>query len=109
MAIVYKTLGQVVPVAINTDIDLYTVPAATSAVCSTLVVCSQGVGTTYSIAIRPAGAALDVKHWIIKDTALSANDSAFLTIGITLSTTDVITVSSSSTSVSFSLFGSEIS
>lgn len=108
MAIVYKTLGQVVPVAINTDIDLYTVPAATSAVCSTLVVCNRASGASYRVAIRPAGAVIEPKNYIIYDSSLSANNTSFLTIGLTLAESDVVTVSSSVTTVSFSLFGSEI-
>jgi hypothetical protein len=109
MAILYKVLGQVVPSTINTNTDLYTVPGGTSAVCSTLVICSQSGGASYSIAVRPGGESIDPKHWIVYNTALNPNDSAFLTLGLTLAPTDVVTVSSSSTSVSFSLFGSEIS
>jgi len=109
MAILYKVLGQVVPVTINTDVDLYTVPGGTSAVCSTLVVCNTGTGASYKIAVRPAGEAINQKNYIVYDTALGANDTVFLTLGITLAPTDVITVSGSSLSLSFSLFGSEIS
>lgn len=109
MAIAYKVLGQLNPSA-NTNTDLYTVPASTSTVCSTLVICNQAAtGATFRIAVRPAGAAISTTQYIAYDSNLNANDSITLTIGITLAETDVITVRASSTSVSFNLFGSEIS
>lgn len=108
MAITYKVLGQVSP-SINTDTTLYTVPSATSTVCSTLVVCNRSAsGIAFRIAVRPAGATLSAEHYISYDSNVNANDSITLTIGITLAATDVITVRASSASVSFNLFGSEI-
>ena len=108
MAIIYKVLGQSNPSA-NTNTTLYTVPAATSAVCSTLVICNQAASAaTFRVAIRPAGATLATEHYTSYDTNLNANDSITITIGMTLATTDVITVRANTTTVSFSLFGSEI-
>jgi hypothetical protein len=49
------------------------------------------------------------QHYIAYDTPIAANDTIALTLGITLATTDVITVYASSASMSFSAFGSEIS
>jgi hypothetical protein len=108
MAIIYKVLGQSNPSA-NTNTTLYTVPAATSAVCSTLVICNQAASAAiFRVAIRPAGATLSTEHYTSYDTNLNANDSITITIGMTLATTDVITVRANTTTVSFSLFGSEI-
>ena len=105
----YKVLGQSNPSA-TTATTLYTVPASTSAVASTLSVCNQGASSaTFRVAVRPAGATLAATHYLVFDSTLTANDSAFLTLGITLATTDVVTVQASSASLSFSLFGSEIS
>jgi hypothetical protein len=105
----YKVLGQSNPAA-TTATTLYTVPSATQAVCSTLSVCNQGASSaTFRVAVRPAGATLAATHYLVFDSSLTANDSAFLTLGITLATTDVVTVYASSASLSFSLFGSEIS
>jgi hypothetical protein len=108
MATTYKVLGQVEPSA-TTNTTLYTVPSATSAVCSTLTVCNTGVSTTFRIAIRPAGATLSDIHYIVFDNAINANDTVFLTLGITLATTDVVTVYAGTATVVFNLFGSEIS
>ena len=109
MATTYKVLGQVAPSA-TTNTTLETVPSATQAVVSTIAVCNRaGTAATYRIAVRPAGATLANEHYIAYDAPLAANDSTFITIGITLGATDVITVYASSANLSFSAFGSEIS
>ena len=108
MAITYKVLGQSNPSA-NTNSDLYTVPSATSAVCSTIVICNQAASAaTFRVAVRPSGAAIATSQYISYDTNVNANDSITMTIGITLATTDVVTVRANTTTVSFSLFGSEL-
>lgn len=107
MALTYKVLGQSAPSA-STNTDLYTVPAATSAVVSTLVVANRGASTTFRVAIRPAGATLANEHYVVYDSFVNQYDSVFLTLGITLATTDVVTVYAGAATVSFSLFGSEI-
>ena len=108
MATTYKVLGQIVPSA-TTLTTLYTVPSSTSTVCSTLVICNEGVTTeTFRLAIRPAGAAIDPKHYISFDASVSQNNSVFLTLGITLATTDVVSVYTSGAAIAFSLLGSEI-
>jgi len=108
MATTYKILGQV-NTAVDTLTTLYSVPVATSTIISTLAVCNQNnTASTFQIAIRPAGATIDPKHYINYNTTVPANDTVTLAIGITLAATDVITVSASSTTVSFLAFGSEI-
>jgi hypothetical protein len=108
MANTYKVLGQVVPSA-TTATTAYTVPSATEAVVSTIVVCNRAASAgTYRIAIRPNGASLATSHYVAYDIAIAANDSTALTLGITLGDTDVVTVYASSADMTFSLFGSEI-
>jgi glucose-6-phosphate dehydrogenase assembly protein OpcA len=108
MPTVYKVLGQSAPSA-TTDTNLYTVPAATSAVVSTLVVANRAATpATYRIAIRPAGATIANEHYLAYDVSVGASDSTTLTIGITLAATDVVTVYGSTANLSFSMFGSEI-
>ena len=107
MANVYKVLGQVKPAA-TTATTLYTVPAATSAVCSTLSICNLNSSTTYRIAIRPAGATLADIHYIVYDAAIEQYNTTLLTLGITLAATDVVTVYAGTANVVFNLFGSEI-
>lgn len=107
MANAYKVLGQSAPAA-TTATTLYTVPSSTSAVASTLAVCNQGASTTFRVAIRPAGATLAAQHYIVYDNYVNQYDSVFLTIGATLATTDVVTVYAGAATLSFSLFGTEI-
>lgn len=109
MATNYKVLGQAAPGA-TTDTDIYTVPAATEAIVSTIAVANRSASsTTYRIAIRPAGATIANEHYLAFDVPITGNDSTTLTIGITLSATDVITVYGSTADLSFNVFGSEIS
>jgi hypothetical protein len=108
MPTIYKVLGQSEPAA-TTNTNLYTVPAATSAVCSTLTAVNKAAtATSVRVAIRPAGASIADQHYIVYDAALNASDTLFLTLGITLAATDVVTVYAGNADVSFGLFGSEI-
>jgi glucose-6-phosphate dehydrogenase assembly protein OpcA len=109
MPTTYKVLGQLAPSA-TTATTLYTVPAATSAIISTLVVSNRAnTAATYRIAIRVAGAALANEDYLAYDVTVGANDSTTLTLGITLAATDVVTVYASTANLSFNAFGSEIS
>ena len=91
-----------------TTTTLYSVPGSTSAVVSTLSICNQGISGTIRVAVRPAGAVLSAKHYILYDASINANDSLFFTLGISLATTDVITVYASNAGMSFNLYGTEI-
>ncbi len=102
-----KVLGQVNPSA-TTATTLYTVPSAKSAVISTLVICNQAASAaTYRIAVRPAGAALAAVHYVAYDVTVGASDTTALTLGITLATTDVVTVYASTATLSFHAYGDE--
>jgi hypothetical protein len=109
MAISYKVLGQVKPTA-NTATTLYTVPtgAGNYAVISSLVISNITADpTAVRVAVRPAGATLEDKHYIIYGNGVSPSQSQVFTIGITLASTDVITVHDSAGKCAFNLFGSE--
>jgi hypothetical protein len=109
MPTTYKVLGQSNPSA-TTLTTLYTVPSSTSTVVSSIVVCNQaGTAATYRIAVRPAGASVAAQHYIVYGSTVAASDSTIITLGMTLATTDVVSVYSSSATTSFVLFGSEIS
>lgn len=108
MATNYKVLGQSAPSA-NTDTTLYTAPASTQAVVSTVNVCNRGTASvTFRIAVRPAGAAIANQHYVAFDITIDPGQSIPWTIGMTLAATDVITVRASTTDLSFIAFGSEI-
>ena len=104
----HKVLGQSNPAA-TTLTTLYTVPASTQGVVSTITICNTASSaTTYRIAVRPAGASIATSQYLAYDAALPANDTATLTLGVTLATTDVISVYAASANVAFSAFGVEI-
>jgi len=109
MATTYKILGQVAPAA-DTANTVYTVPAATQAVISTINICNPDSTTrSFRIAVVKSGEALAQKHYIAYNTAIPTVDSISITIGITLGANDSISVYSVSTAnLSFSVFGSEI-
>lgn len=109
MATAYKVLGQTTPSA-STNTTLYTVPAATEMVLSSLVVCNQDTSScTIRIAIRPDGESIAAKHYLVYDATVAAKQTIAFTLGITANASDVITVWSSNASSSFNAFGSEIS
>lgn len=103
----HKVLGQSSPAA-TTLVTLYTVPAATEAIVSTLVICNRGVSTTYRVAIRPAGASIANQHYIVYDGVVEQYNSSFLTLGLSLAATDVVSIYAGAATLSFSLFGVEI-
>jgi len=102
-----KVLGQVNPSA-TTATTLYTVPSAKSAVVSSLTICNQtATAATFRVAVRPAGATLAALHYVAYDVTVGASDTTALTLGITLATTDVITVYASTSTLSFHAYGDE--
>jgi len=104
----YRVLGQVAPAA-STETTLYTVPAGTQAVISTIVVANRAAtGATYRIAVRPGGAGLSNQHYVAFDVIVGGGDSTALTLGITLNATDIISVNGSTANLSYNVFGSQI-
>ena len=109
MATAYKVLGQSAPSA-TTDTTLYTVPSATEAVVSSIVVCNRAnTSATYRIAVRPDGAGIANQHYLAYDVTINANATDTYTLGVTCDASDVITVRASTANLTFNAFGSEIS
>jgi hypothetical protein len=109
MPTAYKVLGQQYPTA-ATATTLYTVPASTSTVVSTITVCNLGsAADTVRVAIRTGGAALSNEDYILYEEAIAANSMMSITAGLTLAATDVVTVYTTAGTCAFSAFGSEIS
>ncbi len=107
MAQTLKVLGQQNPTA-TTLSTLYTVPALTSTVGSSIVICNRSsVATSFRIAIRPLGASISDQHYVYYDVPIAGNDTFIATIGITLATTDVVSVYATAATLSFNLFGTE--
>jgi hypothetical protein len=111
MAETNKVLGQAYPAA-GVLTAVYTVPGATSAICSTIVACNQSdVATDVRVSVAIAGAADTPAQYIgylRNGLQLGGGDSAEFTFGLTLATTDVIRVYSGNGAVSFNVFGVEL-
>jgi hypothetical protein len=110
MPTTYKVLGQSAPSAANAT-TLYTVPAATQTIISTINVVNTHASTAdvIRIAVRPDGATLANEHYIVYGVSLSAGATFTYTGGITIDATDIITVYSTNGTSSFNAFGSELS
>lgn len=108
MATTFKVLGQSNPAG-NTATTLYTVPSSTSAVVSSINVCNlDAANAAFRIAVRPAGASLANTHYICFNAPVPGYDTVNLSLGLTLATTDVITVYATTSLITFSAFGSEV-
>jgi hypothetical protein len=110
MPLVYKVLGQSAP-STTSNADLYTVPASTSAIVSTLVIANTTTSdATARVFVRVAAAAAAASNAIVYDVSVPANGFITLTLGITLATTDVITVrTGTANALTFQAFGSQVS
>jgi hypothetical protein len=112
MPTVYKRLGAAQGNGtIGTAANIYTCPTATSAVISTITICNtSSTAATYTISVSTASATYQAAGHIVFQASIAGNDTVGLTFGLTLDATNKFLVASSSaTSVSFSVFGSEIS
>jgi hypothetical protein len=109
MADAFLVLGQVSPAA-TTVTALYTVPAATSASVSSLVVCNRATSPgTFRVSVAIAGAVDATSQYVYYDETIDAIDTFAATLGITLATTDVVRCYSSNGTMNFHLFGVQIS
>lgn len=108
MAETYKNLAQSNPSA-ATLTDVYTVPASTSAVLSSISVCNRSsTATSFRISHAVAGAADDNKQYFYYDVAIAGNESFTVEKGITLAATDKIRVYATLATLSFNFWGTEI-
>ena len=107
MATTLKILGQAAPSATN-ETDLYTVPAATTAVVSTVSVANRAAtAATFRLSISADGAATANKDYVAYDVSISGNETIAFTLGATIDATDKIRVYASTANLSFSAFGQE--
>jgi hypothetical protein len=110
MATTYKVLGQSSPTT-TAEATLYTVPASTSTVVSTLVISNlTSTQATATVNVGVAGATSANLNTLLKAVPIAGNSVATFTIGITLATTDLIKITSgTANALTFQAFGSEIS
>jgi hypothetical protein len=106
---IYKVLGQACP-ANTANVTLYTVPANTNTIISTLSVCNLSINNkTYNVAVVPSGQTIGLKNMVSANAAIGAYDTIALTIGMTLGANDsVIVAGQDANNVAFTIFGTEI-
>ena len=107
MATAYKVLGQQNPAA-TTLTTLYTSTSVETVVSTVTVANLAGSAATFRISVRPAGAVQTNAMYIAYDVTVGATDTTTLTLGLTLATTDVVTVYASTATLAFNAYGSEI-
>lgn len=108
MAQTHKVLGQAA-LAATTETTIYTTPAATSTIVSTVTVCNRSAtATTYRLYVAVAGAGADNKQYIAYDAPLNGNDGVCLSLGITLAATDLLKAYAGAATVTVQAFGVEI-
>lgn len=111
MAQVYKRLGALQSTGtLGTADQLYVSSATsgTSAVISTIAICNRGTtARTYRLCISTTSSFV-AAGYLVYEATVAANDTVFLTLGVTLDPTNrYLLCSASSSEVSFSAFGVE--
>lgn len=108
MADTIKILGQAA-LSATTLTDIYTVPGATSAAVSSVVVCNRGTSdTTFRLSVAIAGAADANAQYLYYDQPIYANDTFVATIGLSLATTDKLRAYAGNANLSVNVFGTEV-
>lgn len=100
-------LGQSNPIA-ETLTDIYTVPASTQSVISSLMVCNLSAGPArIRVSVRIAGESDGSKQYLYYNLFVEGNNTFAATLGITLNAGDVVSVYSTTGNTAFNLFGVE--
>ncbi len=104
MATTHGILGQAAPSGAQLT-TIYTAPVGKHATAK-VVVANRSAVDLFRIAVSPAGAAIEAKHYIVYDKAIAANDSLSSTT-FTVRATDVVRVYATNGNLSFTLTGIE--
>lgn len=107
MPVIYKQLGKATPAA-TTLTAVYTVPAATSAVLSSISVCNRSAtATTFRLSHALAGAADATDQYFAYDASLAGNSTATFTSGIAMAATDILRAYVGAATVTIIAWGEE--
>ena len=105
----YKILGQQNPSA-STLTTVYTVPASTQAVVSTITCANFGAAASnVSLSVHIGNAAWAANMQVANNISVGTQNSLALTLGITLGAGDTIRANCSTANIAVNIFGSEIS
>ena len=110
MATAYKYAQVQGTSSTGTYATLYTTPASTEAVISSVVITNQSSSAvTIRIGLDATAGTPGDSEWLVYDAAVAGNDTVALTLGITMDASKYLRVSSSANTCNFSAFLSEIS
>jgi hypothetical protein len=110
MATTYKTQQLQGTTGLTTYGTLYNTASATTAVISTIAICNTAsAAAAYRIGIMSSAGTPAAANWLVYDANVQANDTVFLTVGLSLGNSQFIRVSSTANTVTFSAYVSEIS
>lgn len=108
MANTYKVLGQSNPSA-ATSTTVYTCPASTQTVVSAITVCNRSATpTSFRVSVDVNGAGDSNEDYIAYDVPIGGNEAIALGKGVTLDASDLIRVYATLATLTFSVFGEEI-
>lgn len=89
--------------------DAYTVPSSTQTVISSITVSNRSAtATSFRISLAINGAANSNEQYLYYDLPIAGNDTFAFTLGVTLDAADVIRVYATLATLSFNIFGVEI-
>jgi hypothetical protein len=108
----YKILGQIQTTA-NVLTTIYTVPAATNTMISTITICNQSPNTvSVNVAANVSGSAVTTKNFIVSGYSLGAAETLVLEPRVSLNVGSIlsanITGANASSNISINAFGVEI-
>jgi len=110
MATAYKYAQVQGTSSTGTYATLYTTPASTEAVISSVVITNQSSSAvTIRICLDTTAGTPGSDEWLVYDASVAGNDTVALTLGITMDASKYLRVSSSADTCNFSAFLSEIS
>ena len=107
-------MAEVIKILAQADVgaslaDLYTVPAATSVVISSIVIANRSGSTrTFTLKAAPGGAADATAHNLYGAVSLTKNNTFVATIGMTLAAADKLRIlADAAGALSVTVFGTE--
>ena len=108
----YKILGQIQTTA-NVLTTIYTVPASTNTVVTTITICNQSANTvSVNVAANVSGSAVSTKNFIVSGYSLGAAETLVLEPRVSLNVGSIlsanITGANAASNVSINAFGVEI-
>jgi hypothetical protein len=108
----YKILGQIQTTA-NVLTTIYTVPASTNTVVTTITICNQSANTvSINVAANVSGSAVSTRNFIVSGYSLGAAETLVLEPRISLNVGSIlsanVTGANASSNISINAFGVEI-